>query len=59
VRLQAPALAEQQELSKPNLFDGGRQIAACAVERGQCPADDLVRPVEIRGAVISGLERAK
>src|SRR5258708_31295012 len=59
VGLQARALAEQQELAEANRLDLPRQISSRRVERGWLAADELFRPLEIRGATVSLLERAE
>src|SRR5262249_14298029 len=57
--LQAGSLTEQQELSKSNLVRVARQISPRPVERGRRSADEILWPLEITGAVVSGLESAE
>src|SRR5262249_56940339 len=59
IGLQAGSLTEQQELSKSNLVHVAGQISPRPVQRGRRSADEILRPLEITGAVVSGLESAE
>src|SRR5207245_10872638 len=51
--LQACSLTEQHELNKPNPVHLARQSLSRPVQRGWRAADQLFRPLEIAGAVVS------
>src|SRR5437867_10896952 len=57
--LQARSLPKQQELSKPNQVHLARQLASRLFERGRPAADEVFRPLEITGAVVSLLQRSE
>ena len=57
--LQAFRLAEQQELSKPNLIDLAHQLLARTRQDLRNPSDQLNRPVEVIGVIVLGLQRTE
>src|SRR4029453_13241838 len=57
MRLQACSLSKQQELSEPNLIHVAHQVPPRLVECRRHPTDEIVRPLEITGAVVSGFKR--
>src|ERR1051326_2422371 len=59
VFLNSAALPEEQELRKAYLFDVGRKLPSRRVQGLRRTLDQLQRPIEVRSAVMRGLQGAE
>src|SRR5215470_7944963 len=57
--LQPRTLPEQHELNETHAVDLARELLSRLLQRGGLTANELVRPVEIAGAVVSGFQRSE